>query len=132
VSEFLPPVTDILHFLVRGIGDPDIIKRFKLLDEFDVLYQGDLVKWGEAAGIRKETMEAYHAAHWIVPPPGQLFEMLRRLRADNRPPGVQAADWDVTSEDLDRALRENATAPFWRPRIKAISYSPLGIRQIRK
>src|SRR5207302_10444149 len=103
-----------------------------LLDEFDQLYQGQLTDWGEANGIKKETMEFYHAGHWIVPSPGQLFTMLQRLRPGNTPGGVDPKDWVTTSDDIDRALRENAYAPFWRKRLGAISYTPLGIRQLRK
>lgn len=129
VTQFIPPVTDLLHFIVRGIGDPSIVERFGLLDEFDQLYQGKLKDWGAANGISDEVMESYHAGHWIVPPTGQLFTMLQRLRSDNVPPGIDATDWTVTYDDIDRALRENAIAPFWRERLKSISYNPIPMRQ---
>lgn len=132
VSQWVPPPSDLLHFIVRGIGDPNLVASFHLLDEFDTLYQGKLVDWGEANGIAKETMEAYHAAHWVVPAPGQLFTMLQRLREDNIPAGTDPADWTTNKQDLNRALRENAYAPFWRPRLEAISYVPMGWRQINK
>lgn len=130
LGTFYPGVTDILHFIVRGIGDPQIVQRFGLLDEFDLLYTGDLVTLGEAAGIKKETMELYHAAHWVVPAPGQLFTMLQRLRPDNMPQGQAVKDWEVTSEDVNRALRENAYAPFWRSRLEAIAYNPISRRDL--
>jgi hypothetical protein len=130
LSEFLPPPTDVLHFIIRGIGDPAIVQRFGLLEEFDTLYQGDLVTWGEAAGISKHTMEAYHAAHWIVPAPGQIFQMLQRLRPDAQVTDTAGKSLTVTNEDMNRALRENAYAPFWRPRLEAIAFNPIGRRDI--
>lgn len=130
LTEFYPPVTDILHFIVRSLGDPQTVQRFGLLEEFDILYQGKLVEWGEAAGIKKETMEFYHAAHWVVPPIGMIFTMRQRLREENLPEGTDAGDWIVDDEDVNRALRENAYAPFWRPRLEAIAYNPISRRDL--
>jgi hypothetical protein len=130
LTEFMPPPTDVLHFIVRGLGDTTTVKRFGLLEEFDLLYSGQLKQWGKAAGISDETMGFYHAAHWVVPAPGQLNTMLQRLRPDNIPQGVKADKWVVSLDDVNRALRENAYAPFWRGPLVNIAYNPIGRRDL--
>src|SRR4029077_5166744 len=97
LSEELPPVGDIIRFMVRNTEDKDIVESFGLNKEFEQKYVGLLQKWGKAAGLTEEVVRAFWRAHWVIPAVGQLFAMFQRLR-----PGRVGADLQVTAQDIDR------------------------------
>jgi hypothetical protein len=126
LSKFIPGPGDIVRFMVRNVEDPAIVGTFGLDDEFQAKYQGLTKGWAESQGLDDETMGRFWRAHWVIPSPGQLYTMLQRLRPDNVPAGVNPNEWITTPENVYLALSENDILPFWRDRLIAISYSPLG------
>jgi len=116
----IPFVSDLLRMMVRDVADPAIVTQFGLDDQFPQKWQGQLEKWGNEQGI--ETLYAQYAwrAHWSIPSPTQLYEMLRRLRSTPPPPGF--ADWETP---VKQALIQQDILPFWIDPLLALSYKPL-------
>jgi len=94
----------------------------------------ELVAQYTAHSIAEPTWaRAYWWSHWVLPSPGQGYEMLFRLRRDRDPsfdpPEAlgQTFDWD----DLRLLLRANDYPPKYRPLLAAIAYRMPGVRFIR-
>jgi len=105
--EFLPPVQDVLRFLVREVFTPDIREEFGLDDNFP---EAALEPLGRL-GIGDQLARDYWAAHWDLPSIQLGFQMLHRTE-----------ETKVTDEDLDLLLRAKDVMPYWREPIKAVSY----------
>jgi hypothetical protein len=67
----------------------------------------------------------YWIAHWENPSLQMGFEMLHRLR-----PGT--TDTPFTADDLDLLMKIQDVAPYWRPRLKAISFAPYTRVDVRR
>lgn len=127
VSEQIPPYTDLVRLMVRDAADEGIAQRFQLDAEFTDKYRGKIPFWVKAQGLPDEVFKLIWRAHWNIPSPTQLFEMLRRLRPGHVNPKI------ATSEDDVRvALAQDDVAPFWRDRLQAISYLPLTRVDVRR
>jgi len=71
-----------------------------------------------ATGMTRETFKKYWAAHWHLPSVGQGYEMLHR---------------DVIDEaTLDHLMVALDIMPFWRDKLRAISYSPYTRVDVRR
>jgi hypothetical protein len=131
ISDFLPPPTDLVRFMLRNIGDEGIVQRFKLEAEFEQLFVGRIVDWAKAAGISEKVLRAYHAAHWDIPAPTWLATFWQRFGIDRTSPAALALPDRMTDQDYDRALREQGVSQFWRPFFKAAQYNVLGRRDLQ-
>lgn len=116
----LPGVADVIRFLVRDVSDPQIEARFKLSEDFEQKWQGDLVRYATSQGVSRELAEYYWKSHWRLPSPTQLYEMVHRLR-----PGRVPAELQVTIEDARTALKQDDVLPFWVDRFLEIAYQPV-------
>lgn len=116
----LPGVADVIRFLVRDVSDPQIEQRFRLSEDFESKWQGDLVRYATSQGVSRELAEFYWKAHWRLPSPTQLYEMVHRLR-----PGRVPAELQVTIEDARTALKQDDVLPFWVDRFLEIAYQPV-------
>lgn len=123
LSEQLPPVTDLIRFMVRDVEDKRIIERFGLNDEFKDKWVGSLPGFGFAQGVSDELARLYWRAHWRLPGLGQVYECLHRLRKGAV--NAQGESIETTLEDVRALLGQDDVLPFWRDRLIAISYSPL-------
>lgn len=123
----LPPMSEIIRYMVRDAADEQLVSQFGLDDLFERKYTGQLKKWGEQQGIPEELAKFSWRAHWIIPAPGQLFEMLHRLRK-NPAYGGEAAFLKIVKD----ALAQQDIAPYWQDKFIAISYRPLGRVDIRR
>lgn len=120
LSQEIPPVTDLIRFMTRNIYNKDVLSRFDLDAEADksgLEPGGQLDKWLKANGLTKDAVTAYWRAHWQVPSPGTMGELVQRNR-----PGRVPKDIEVTVEDFDRVLRENDWLEFWRKRMLNLAY----------
>lgn len=121
LREIIPGPQDLVLMAVREAFDPEIVKKFGYLENFPA----PLAEWSEKQGLAREWAEKYWAAHWQLPSPNQVFEMLHRLR-----PGV--SEFPVDDQTMDEYLRIADIAPFWRERLKAISYNPYTRVDVRR
>lgn len=114
---FLPPVQDVIRFMVREVFTPEVRARFGQ----DEGFPENVLPLARRLGIRDEDMRAYWAAHWQLPSPEQGFQMLQR-----------AVETGATEEDLDTLLRALDVMPFWREKLKAIAYNPVTRVDVRR
>jgi len=121
LREVIPSPVDLVSMAVREAFDPDIVRKFG----YDENFPPALAEWGKKQGLSEEWSRRYWAAHWNLPAPNQVFEMLHRLR-----PGV--SDVVVDDNTMDEYLRIADIAPFWRDRLKAISYNPFTRVDVRR
>lgn len=123
----LPNISDFLIFLRRNVFDETYIETFKLTEGFEERFWAKFGQQMRSQGVLKETARLHYAAHWIVPPPGQLATALQRLRPGRVPEKVQ-----VSEDQYLLALAEQDVAPFWRERFKELAYRTLGLRFLRQ
>lgn len=115
-----PGLDDVIRFLVRDVADINLVTKFGMDDDFIKKWQGRLVEYAEALGVKPELAQYYWRAHWQLPSPTALMEMLHRLR-----PGEVPENQSVKPEDVEAALKQQDILPYWVPRLMAISYRPM-------
>lgn len=122
--QHIPGPSDLVHMMLRHVEDPAIVGRFKLFDEFERTYKGQLKTWFEQQGVPEEVARYLWAAHWQNMPFGQLAEMKFRLRPEKMGNAVDPAGYPyaVTDDDLFQALRENDVPPFWRYKLIELKF----------
>jgi hypothetical protein len=118
--DYVPGVQDVIRFAVREVYMPDVVKKFDLSAGFRGLSQQAFID-AERAGVKKEDLEKYWQAHWILPSPNQAYEMLHRGQID--------------MDTLKMILRTNDYMPKFIDAFVNIAYAPLtrvDIRRIHK
>jgi len=110
----IPGPSDLITMAVREVFTPEIVERFGQMEGFPP----EFAKWGKQVGLSEFWAQNYWAAHWILPSIGQGFEMLHR--------GV------IDEDDLGLLLKALDIMPFWRDRLKEISYTPLTRVDVRR
>jgi hypothetical protein len=101
----IPPVQDIIRMAVREVFTPEIAEKF---GQFENL-PGAYVEWAKRQGLSEEWAKNYWAAHWELPSLSMGYEMLHR--------GV------IDDATLDLLLRAQDVMPYWREKLKEISYN---------
>lgn len=120
LTTFVPPITDVIRFMVRDVEDTNIVNRFGLDSDFTAKWSGKAKEWGDWQGVDDETAKRYWRAHWEIPSPTQLFEMYHRSRVmDPSDPGY------TSLADVKTALEQQDILPFWIPKLLATTYSRL-------
>lgn len=117
----IPNVGDLIRMAVREAFSEDVVKRFS----YDDAFPSDVLQYTDKQGLSKEWVQRYWRAHWELPSPNMGYEMLHRLREGR-------TELTFTDEDLDLLLRTADFAPYFRPRMKAISYQPVTRVDIRR
>jgi hypothetical protein len=150
LTEALPGPSDLIRLMVRDAADDAVASEYGYDTDFVEKLDGrpgtknfrQMRKWMEAHGITEETMRFYWRAHWEIPSPTALYEMLHRLRPDRpevekwheRHPAWKRGDpmpagdprpTVTTAADIAEALRINDMAPGFVERMMAISYHPV-------
>jgi hypothetical protein len=121
ISRIIPPAQDVIRLAVREAFNPEAIQRFSL----DADFPAEVGEWAEKQGLSREWAEKYWIAHWENPSLQMAFEMIHRLR-----PGT--TDTPFTADDLDLLMRIQDVAPYWRERLKAISFAPYTRVDVRR
>jgi hypothetical protein len=119
----LPGIGDLIRFMVRDVEDEAVYKTYKYDEGFNDKFKGNVELWSKFLGVPREVFLYYWRAHWELPSPTQLYEMLRRLRSDSVDPEARALA--VTKKQVADALAANDIPEFWRDRLMAISYLPM-------
>lgn len=118
--EQLPGPADLVRMMVRDVVNPTINQTFKTDTEFTSNYQGKLREWAEQQGLTEEIMMYQWRAHWAIPSPTQLYEILHRRRhAQGRGGPAKVLS------DIRTALVQQDILPYWHDDLIAISFHPL-------
>jgi hypothetical protein len=118
--EQVPGPAELIRFMQRDVVNPKVVDAFNLGDGFQDNYQGRLKEVAQQQGLTDESMLWEWMAHWSIPSPTQLYEMLHRLRHNPDYGGPAKVLDDVTT-----ALKQQDILPYWIPRLLEISYHPL-------
>lgn len=124
---FIPPITDLIRFMVRDVEDEAINTKFGLEDEFPEKWLGKTREWGEQQGIQPEVALNYWKAHWRIPSPTQLYEMFHRTR--HLPDGDKLK---TTLADVETALKQDDVLPFWVPKLINAAFRRPSERNVRR
>ncbi len=107
VTKYLPTPEDAIRFAVRDIYDP----ARRAAQQLDDGFPADFGTFAEKVGMDLQTAMDFWAAHWQLPSPTQVFEMLHRGVADDK----LVDDYLIAADYI----------PIWRDRLKAISYDTI-------
>jgi len=110
----LPQVQDTIRMAVREVFSRE--QRDKLT--LDAEYPALLTEKAHAIGLSEESARDFWAAHWELPSPNQVFEMLHR--------GY------VTLPEVADYLKAADYAPVWRDRLRDIAYNVFTRVDIRR
>jgi len=121
LTEIIPTPNDLILMAVREAFDDEFSNRFR----HDEGISGEFIEWAKRQGLGEEWSKRYWRAHWQLPSPSQVFEMLHRLR-----PGKTSNT--ISAGDVDGYLKAADYSPFWRDRLKEISYSPFTRVDVRR
>ena len=127
LSKQIPPVQELIRYMVRDVGDQALVDKFGMDDAFENKWTGRIKEWGAMQGVDDEFAKATWRAHWIIPGPTQLFEMYHRLRSD---PDIENKRVDEAT--VKAALQQQDILPFWVDRLLAVSFRPLTRIDIRR
>jgi len=117
MSEALPGPQDVVSFMVREVYNQDIRDSFQLDSGFDRLY-AYAKEDADKAGVSRETLGKFWAAHWRLPGINQAFEMLHR------------GEIDLTK--LKQLLQAADIMPGFIDNLVNISYSPYTRVDVRR
>ena len=106
--------SDYIRFAVREVFSPASRAALTLDEDYPEILTDKLRR----IGYSEEDARDSWAAHWELPSPTQVYEMLHR--------GL------ITEKQLDDYLRSADYAPVWRPLLKAISFDPLTRVDVRR
>lgn len=113
--KYIPTISDTITWAVREAFYDDYAKEFGTDEEYPaekMTYYG--LKWG----ILPEELKYFWRAHWFLPSIGQGYEMLHRKV--------------ITDGDLDNLFKAADILPWWRDKLKATSYVPVGRVDVRR
>lgn len=109
-NKFVPPIQDLIRFMVRDVFDTDVVNKYELSEDFTSKWVGEARKWGDYQGIDPETALKYWQAHWLIPPTGQLYDIYHREKVrpinPEKPFGIK---------DLSEALQIQDNNPKFIP-----------------
>jgi len=136
LSYAYPSPTDFIRFAVRDVFTKDAKTQEALSAEFPE----DIVPYAEKAGMRKNVLMWYWKAHWELPSPTQVYEMLHRLNPDvlavrgnaYKEMGLELDKLETTKETVEFYLKQADYDKRWRQRLLAISYNPLTRVDLRR
>ena len=116
----IPGPADLIRMMLRDVENPEVVGPFGLDDGFGDNFQGTLKDWAAKQGLSDQVMKYEWRAHWSIPSPTQLYEMLHRLRHD-----PQFGGPGQVLKDVKTALKQQDILPFWIDKLIAVSYHPL-------
>lgn len=116
----IPTPSDLIRFMTRDTDDAALVNRFGMDTDFQDKFGQQIQEWSKASGVSEEYMRHVWRAHWSIPSPGQLFEMLhRKVTVDANNPH------EITLDDVKAALQQQDILPYWVDAFIEIAYRPL-------
>lgn len=152
LADQIPGPSDLIAFAVRDCFSPDIVQTFQYNKELPTA----ILPWMEKQGLggqlempmpvgstntegpdartKPQWFDMYWWAHWQLPSVQQGYEMLQRLYPDSMfGPSPYASDRTFFSKDnLELLQKANDYPPYWRERLQAIAFHPLGRIDIKR
>ena len=104
LTAFMPSPSDIIRFAVREVFTPEIVNKYKMLEDLPPQYL-DMAK---KLGIPEEVAKWFWAAHWELPSLSMGIEMFRRKI--------------ISREELETLMRTLDIMPYWRDKLIQLSY----------
>lgn len=123
----VPAAGDLVRFMVRDSADEAAVALGGFDTDFSKKYTQQIQQWARAQGVSDDYMKYIWRAHWELPSPTQLYEMLHRLRPGRVDPALA-----VTSDTVKQVLQQNDMAPGFVDRMMAISYHPITLTDIQR
>lgn len=114
VTEYFPPPPDLIRFAVREVYNPTTRAKYRMDDDSTEEYFAESWK----AGLPEDQAKNYWAAHWILPMVQQGYTMLHR--------------GEIEEEELMDLLKALDIMPYWRDKLKNISYHPFTRVDVRR
>ena len=112
LSEFIPPPTDLIRWMVRDVANEEVVARFQYDDLFAESYAGRVKQFMDFQGVSEEVAKGMWRAHWRLPGFNTAADVYHRTRGlpDDDP-------LHTTLDDLRTMLRVDDMAPFWVDRV---------------
>lgn len=134
--KFIPSIQDLVSFAVReAFGDPTdptFIERFGLDDEFPP----EILPFTRGQGAPDEVARLFWRAHWELPSTQQGFEMLHRSSTTpffaGQTAGPDGLFTVIDDQELDTLFKQADILPYWRERLKAISFAVITRVDVRR
>lgn len=114
ISKYYPSAQDFITFAVRDTFNPDVVKKYR----YDENYPSQIDAYVAKAGIDPEWMKHYWRAHWQLPSPTQMYEMIHRNK--------------ITMADAETLLKIADYSPYFIKPMLEISYNPYTRVDIRR
>lgn len=111
---YYPTPQDLIRFGVRDVFTSTTVQQYGLNEDYPDMLDEAAVK----AGLTPEISRQYWAAHWELPSPTQVYDMLHR--------GI------LNEEEVKTYLKVADYMPFWRDKLVALSYDPLTRVDVRR
>ena len=111
---YYPNPADLVRFAVREVYTPSIANKYGLFDDFPQ----EFIEAASKAGLSEEHAKHFWGAHWELPSPMQGYEMLHRGLIDE--------------SGLDELLRVADYMPYWRDKLRDISYNVVTRVDVRR
>lgn len=147
LAPMVPPPSDLIRYVVRDNFQTDVVQRFGYTDEYTGVLravgkyasrygytqQVDVPGYGDGDLPPFTWLLAEWMSHWQLPSVGQGIQMLQRLRMSYEfPQQPRDPSGEVfTQADLDALIKTLDYPPFWRRKLAALGYNPIGIRNLR-
>jgi hypothetical protein len=136
ISMYFPTVPDLVRFAVREVYTPDTVKKFGQLEDIPPNFISEAKK----AGLPEEQAKNYWSSHWQLPSMSEVFEMFHRTttkKLDNDADEIQMPSGAtchnvIGTKTVDMAIKALDVMPYWRDKMREISYNPLTRVDVRR
>lgn len=107
ITQYYPTVGDLIRFAVREVFTPATVQKYGMMEDLPPAF----VEAARKAGLSQEWAQAFWGAHWDLPSVNMGYAMLHR--------GV------IGESDLDLLMKSLDIMPYWRDKLKQLSYNVL-------
>jgi len=135
--KFIPTPRDIILWAVREAFYEDYVAEYGLDDEMPT---DAFKKYGALSGLEMDYAKYFWRSHWELPSLTMGYRMLHRSVPEKMSPNSEKVtsyggkDYYtvVGSKDLDKLFMATDIMPWWRDKLKAISYHPITRVDLRR
>jgi len=133
---FLPSHEDLIRFQVRDVYNETIVEKYGYDEEFP----SNILPDAHKIGMSEPVMRNYWKAHWQLPSPTMVYDMVQRLNPEvlailgekYKKMGLDPGNLETTIETLKEMLKIDDYPKYWRDRMAAISYTPITRVDLRR